>query len=250
MKNGELVSCNDRDITLNQNSWCRFDGALTLPDISGFSLFNAFFFRDFPADVLDKLQSASTLRNYKKNTVIINLGDDSQAAYLIVDGSAYAYTDDENGNEYIVNSFGPGDCFGELGLLDGKPRTAHVVTTTPCECLVIPKADFQRCIFATPEAASATIRSLTGRIRTMTDDVSCLAMLDVYGRIARLIKNSSQETTDGKRVTSRMTHQEIANRIGSSREMVSKIVKDLIVGGYIATDKQKIYLLKDLPERW
>lgn len=219
-------------------------------ETASFSLANAPFFEHFPAEALEKLQNASARRKFKNNSHVINLGDDSHAAYLIIEGSAYAYTDDEEGNEYIVNSFGPGDCFGELGLLDDKPRTAHVVTTTACECLVIPKADFQRCIFATPEAASATIRTLTGRIRTMTDDVSCLAMLDVYGRIARVIKNSSEESSDGERITQRMTHQEIANRIGSSREMVSKIVKDLTVGGYIRTEKQRISLLKDLPEKW
>lgn len=221
-----------------------------MPDKSVFSLSTAPFFENFPTEALEKLQSASTWRKYKKNTLIINHGDDSQAAYLIAEGTAYAYTDDDDGNEHIVNTFGPGDCFGELGLLDDKPRTAHVLATSVCECLVIPKAEFQRCIFATPVAASATIRTLTARIRAMTDDVSCLAMLDVYGRIARLINNSLVEENDGRRVTGRMTHQEIANRIGSSREMVSKIVKDLTIGGYISSDKQRICLLKQLPDRW
>ncbi len=208
------------------------------------------FFDGFPAEVIAELESASALRKYKKNSQIINQGDDSQAAYLLVEGTALAYIDDEEGNEFIFNTFQAGDCFGELALLDDQPRSAHVVTTSDCECLVIPKAEFQRCVFNTPDAASATIRMLIARIRSMTEEVSCLAMLDVYGRIVRLFRNTSEVTDDGSLVTERMTHQEMANRIGSSREMVSKIIKDLTVGGYISTDKQRITLIKNLPERW
>lgn len=221
-----------------------------MPDSNAHLLSKAPFFEGFPADVMQQLQDASTLRKYKKNSHIINQGDNSQAAYLLVEGTALAYIDDKEGNEFIFNTFKPGDCFGELGLLDDQPRSAHVVTTSNCDCLVIPKAEFQRCVFTSPDAASATIRMLIARIRAMTDEVSCLAMLDVYGRIARLIQNSSAEASDGTRETGRMTHQEIANRIGSSREMVSKIIKDLTVGGYISTHKQRITLVKDLPERW
>lgn len=223
-----------------------------MKESSAFSLSETPFFEQFPSEAINILQEASTLRKYKKNTHIINLGDESLAAYLIIEGTAHAYTDDEQGNEYIVNTFGPGDCFGELGLLDNSSRTAHVVTTSASECLVIPKSEFQRCIFGTPEAASATIKMLTKRIREMTEDASCLAMLDVYGRIARLIRGAAElnDSNDGQTVTERMTHQEIANRIGSSREMVSRIMKDLTAGGYIKTDKQRITVLKNLPDRW
>lgn len=221
-----------------------------MPDTNSQFLSNAPFFESFPAEVIDQLQAVSTSRTYPKNTHIINQGGEAKAAYLLVEGAAFAYTDDGEGNEFIFNTFKAGDCFGELGLLDDQPRSVHVLTTTDCECLVIPKDEFQRCVFTTPDAASATIRMLIARIRSMTDEVSCLAMLDVYGRIARLIQNSSEENSEGKRETDRMTHQEIASRIGSSREMVSKIIKDLTVGGYISSHKSKITLIKDLPKRW
>ncbi len=212
------------------------------------SLADAAFFNDFPDDIIRRLQESSTRRRYKKNTNVINLGDDSRAAYLLLSGSAKAFTENCDGNEFIVNTFGPGDCFGELGLLDERPRSANVITTSDSECLVISKSEFRQCIFDTPDAAAATILTLTTRIRDMTEEVSCIALLDVYGRIARLIKNSIDSSPDN--ATAPMTHQDIADRIGSSREMVSRIMKDLSTGDYIKTDNRRISVLKNLPDKW
>jgi len=208
------------------------------------------FFTDFPEHVLDVLEQASTVRKFRKNAHIILAGEECHAAYVLLDGSAYAFTDDADGNEYIITSFGKGDCFGELGLLDDKPRTANVKTTSNCECLVIPKPALQNAMQSEPAVAQAVIKTLVGRIRGMTEDVSCLALMDVYGRLARVIQNESNESIDGERMTERMTHKELANRVGSSREMVSKILRDLRIGGYIRIQDHRIVLEKTLPEKW
>ncbi len=208
------------------------------------------FFADFPEHLLEALDKASTVRKFRKNTHIIVSGEDSHAAYVILDGTAYAFTDDEDGNEFIITSFSKGDCFGELGLLDDKPRTANVMTTSECECLVIPRAEIKRALRTEPDVAMTVIRLLVGRIRGMTDDVSCLALMDVYGRLVRVVKNSAVENEQGITITERFTHQELANRVGSSREMISKILKDLRIGGYIGIDDHKIVVLKNLPEKW
>lgn len=211
---------------------------------------SSMFFSGFPEAELERLESSSAVRKFKRNTLLVNIGDDSHAAYLLLKGTANAFTDDEEGNEFIVNSFTAGDCFGELGVLDDLPRTANVITTTECECLVIPKVELMRVIESDPAVTLAVLRSLVGRIRGMTEDVSCLALMDVYGRIARVLNGEANETDDGRMKTGRMTHQELANKVGSSREMVSKILKDLKTGGYVNSEDHCIVLEKKLPDRW
>lgn len=213
-------------------------------------LANTPFFADFPAPVLASLEAQSVVRRFKKNTYLMISGDECHSAYLMLDGTANAFTDDTNGDEFIINSFRQGDCFGELGVLDGLPRTANVITTTSCECLVIPRLELIRAIESDPGVAFTVIKSLVGRIRGMTDDVSCLALMDVYGRLARVLNAESSEIEDGRFRTGRMTHQELSKRVGASREMISKILKDLKTGGYISTAEQCITIERTLPERW
>ena len=209
------------------------------------------FFSEFPAEALQRLEKNSAVRKYKKNSHLIVLGDECHAAYVLLQGSAHAYTEDESGNEFIVNSFNAGDCFGELGLLDGEPRTANIITTSPCECLVIPKVELTHIIDTVPGVAQVIMRSLVRRIRNMTEDVSCLALMDVYGRLVRVLTTEAvEDATDGRLKTGRLTHQDLGKKVGSSREMISKILKDLKAGGYIATENHCIVLEKQLPDRW
>ena len=208
------------------------------------------FFADFPATALKRLEENSAVRKFKKNSHIIINGDDSYATYVMISGSAHAYTDNADGDEFIINSFGEGDCFGELGVLDNLPRTANVLTTSPVECLVIPKAELQYVIDNEPGVANVVIRSLVGRIRGMTEDVSCLALMDVYGRLARVLRAEAKPAEDGLLKTGRVTHAELSKKVGASREMISKILKDLKIGGYIDTVDRCIVLEKNLPEQW
>lgn len=208
------------------------------------------FFSEFPPDLVDSLEQAATLRRLKKNTLIIVCGEESHSFYVLIEGTAYAYTEDDQGNEFIVETFRAGDCFGELGALDNKPRSANVKTTSDCRCLVIPRSAVLFAIEQNSAAAMAVVRSLVDRIRGMTDDVSCLAMMDVYGRLVRVLMNEAQRDETGILRTDRSTHQELANRVGSSREMVSKILKDLRIGEYIAVEGQHIIIQKTLPDRW
>jgi CRP/FNR family cyclic AMP-dependent transcriptional regulator len=214
------------------------------------SLANIEFFKVFSANAIANLERAATLRKFRKNTHIIVVGEESHAAYVLVEGSAYAFTDDDDGNELIIASFAKGDCFGELGLLDHQSRTANVITTSACQCLVIPKAEMNHEIMKEPEVTQAIIFYLVKRIRGMTDDLSCLGLMDVYGRLVRALNGATTLQEDGTRSTSRITHQELASRVGSSREMVSKILKELRVGGYISIENHTVRIHKDLPDRW
>lgn len=214
------------------------------------SLADIDFFKVFPAEGIVNLERAATLRKFKKNTHIIVVGEESHAAYVLLEGTAYAFTDDDDGNELIVASFGAGDAFGELGLLDQRTRTTNVITTSACHCLVIPKAEINHEITKEPKVAQAIIHFLVDRIRGMTDDISCLGLMDVYGRLIRALNASTTLMDDGTRVTTRITHQELASRVGASREMISKILKELRIGGYISIEDHCVRIHKDLPERW
>ncbi|MFK7891160.1 MAG: Crp/Fnr family transcriptional regulator [Granulosicoccus sp.] len=208
------------------------------------------FFCDFPADLVHSIEKAATLRRLKKNTHIIVCGEESHSFYVLIEGSAYAYTEDDQGNEFIVGSFGAGDYFGELGVLDNRPRSASVKTTGDCLCQVIPRSVLIHAIEQNSAAAIAVVHSLVDRIRGMTEDVSCLALMDVYGRLVRTLMNDAKQDDEGTLRTAKFTHQELANRVGSSREMVSKILKDLRVGEYIVVEGQEIVIQKPLPDRW
>lgn len=223
---------------------------MTMPDTSS-RIADVAFFEGFPADVLETLEAASTVRKFKKNTHIIVGGEESHAAYVLLSGTANVFSDDEEGNEFIHGVYRENELFGELGILDNKPRTANVMTTSDSECLVIPRAAFKAAIKSHPDASESVIHSLVSRIRGMTEDVSCLALMDVYGRLSRIIQQSAENNRDGDiRRTERLTHQELANRVGSSREMISKILKDLKIGGYISSENHRIVVHKDLPSKW
>lgn len=208
------------------------------------------FFTVFSADALANLEQSATVRKFKRNTDIIVMGEDSLAAYVLLDGSAYAFIDDQDGKELIVAWFSKGDCFGELGLLDNKSRTTSVKTTSNCQCLVVPKSAITYEITKDPQVAQALIHFLVRRIRSMTDDISCLGLMDVYSRLVRALNCVTDVKDDGTRVTARITHQELASRVGASREMVSKILKDLRAAGYISIENHSVRILHDLPERW
>ena len=226
------------------------NGLLPMSLDSHYDLSKTIFFKHFPDKVLRQLESSATKRKYKKNTLLITSGDDSHSAYVLITGSAHAFTEDKDGNEFILMTFQANDCFGELGILDGLQRSANVVTTSDSECLVIPGSELIKSIESTSQAALAVIKTLVGKIRGMTEDINSLALMDVYGRTIRLINSETTKNEDGVGTMSKMTHQEMANRVGSSREMVSKILKDLRKGGYIDIDNHRILVLRKLPEKW
>jgi len=189
-------------------------------------------------------------RSYPANTILINEGDLSNSMYVIKEGEVKVYASDENGKEVILLILHAGEYFGEMALVDDEPRSASVITLTPVKLMVITKADFKNFLASNSEVAFNMIRALTRKIRAMTNSVKNLALLDVYGRVAHILIDLSSEI-DGKQVINqKLTHQEIANMVGSSREMVSRILKDLSTGGYISVDKSSITINEKLPSAW
>jgi CRP/FNR family cyclic AMP-dependent transcriptional regulator len=198
-------------------------------------------------DVLQKLQKAAVKRHYPKNTILFSKGDLSDSIYVIAEGRVKAVIYNEEGREMLLSLFGPGEYFGEMAMLDGQPRSASMVTKTPCRLLIIGQDDFKRALFGNPEMSLRLLNRVLGKLREATDRIENLTFLNVYGRMVNLFLQLARSQDNELAVTEKLTHQEIANMVGSSREMVSRIMKELVCGGYIAVDKKRIIIKKKLP---
>ncbi len=198
-----------------------------------------------------QLLDHATSHDYKKNTIIFNEGDESDSLYIIKTGRVKIFLHGENGKEIVLNLHGPNEYFGEMALIDEGPRSASVVTIEPTRALILKRNDFESYLEKYPYIAINLIKVLVRRMRLLTMITGNLALLDVYGRIVRTLLSMSKTRIDGTSiVTERLTHQDIANRVGASREMVSRILKDMSMGGYIRFDNKQIIILKHLPAAW
>lgn len=207
-------------------------------------------FEGLSEDELGKLAQHSITRSYPKNAILINEGDRSDSLYVIEQGKVKVFVSDEEGREMILNILSPGDYFGELALIDDAPRSASVMTLQPTKLVMISRTDFQLCLRDSPEMAYNLIRNMAKRIRGLTDSVKSLALMDVYGRVARTLLDLAKESNGQLIIEQRLTHQEIANMVGASREMVSRIFKDLITGGYLTVERERITIKERLPRHW
>ncbi len=197
---------------------------------------------------LEVLAASSVTRQYPKNTVIINEGDHADSLYLIDQGRVKVYCSDKNGKEFIMNTLEPGDYFGELALLDDDRRSASVRTMEKCTFRIIYKEDFQRVISQHPNIAKVLMRNLTRSVRKLTDKVKSLALQDVYGRVTKVLTTMARPREDERLfIAERLTQQDIADRVGASREMVARILKDLTIGEYIGFEGRNIVINGKLP---
>jgi CRP/FNR family cyclic AMP-dependent transcriptional regulator len=206
-------------------------------------------FAGLEAGDLLAIERQAARRRYRRNTIIIEHGDDAATLFLLISGRVKVFNVGTDGKEIVFGERGPGSCIGELALLTGGQRSASVQTIEDSEFLILTQDAFNQIIVEHPKIALRLLRDLAKRICELSDDLSDLALLDVYGRIAKLIQ-STAIAENGRLITNRLTHQDIADRVGSSREMVSKILKDLKLGGYIEIEKKRIVILRPLPERW
>jgi CRP/FNR family cyclic AMP-dependent transcriptional regulator len=199
--------------------------------------------------VVRMLASHGVVRHYPKGAVIITEGDPTDSIYVILSGRVKVYLSDDQGREVVLNEHGPGHYVGELAF-DDQPRSASVMTLEPCILSVVSGKAFRAFIASDPDATLHLIRNLIQRVRVASENIRSLALLDVYGRVARLLLDLAVER-DGRLVVERpYTQQELAQRVGCSCEMVSRIFKDLVAGGYIELDGRRIRIQRSLPSHW
>jgi CRP/FNR family transcriptional regulator, cyclic AMP receptor protein len=202
-----------------------------------------------PDPFVKKLASLGRLRTYPKNTVFITEGDSSDTVFVVLTGKVKVFVADTEGHEMILDTYGAGDYVGEMAL-DGKPRSASCMTLEPTAFSVVARDPIREAIRANPDFALDMIAKVIDRARLATDNVKHLALLDVYGRVARLLLNMAVETDGKLAIPDKLTQQEIAERVGASRDMVSRIFRDLTQGGYISVENRIITINKKPPARW
>lgn len=194
---------------------------------------------------LRTLAARGIARSYRKGVMLIEEGSLGDNLYLVLSGSLRAYSSDARGREITYGVYGPGEYVGEMSL-DGGPRSASVMTEVPSRLVMVTRASLLTHISEHPEFAFELLTKVIRRARAATLSTKQLALNDVYGRLRALV---DEATLDGRHLE--MTHQGIAQRLGCSREMVSKLVKDLEQGGYLKRIAASQYQrLKTLPARW
>ncbi len=203
------------------------------------------------SDALVALAERGEQRRYRKGTLLIQEGDQGDTLFIIHSGRLRVYSAGDNDREITFGVYGPGEYLGEMSL-DGGPRSASVITLETSVCTVIARRTLERFIAERPEFAFELLAKVIRRARSATLSARQLALNDVYGRLKALLAGLAQVQDDGtQRVADRLTHQEMANRLGCSREMVSRLMKDLERGGYVTVNDQHQFVLnKPLPQRW
>jgi CRP/FNR family cyclic AMP-dependent transcriptional regulator len=179
------------------------------------------------------LERAVSRKSYARGNLILAAGDPTDSLYILVSGRIKVFISGSDGKEVILAILGPNEFFGEMGLIDNNPRSANIVALEPCELVCIPKPDFKRCLSDNFDMAMTVMRGLVKRLRDADNKIGSLALMDVFGRVARLLLETSEVIGGERVVTTRLSKQDIGRMIGASREMVSRVMRHLQQAGYI-----------------
>jgi CRP/FNR family cyclic AMP-dependent transcriptional regulator len=203
-----------------------------------------------PDSLLAKLASRGGTRDFPAQSMLILEGDTSQSLYIVLEGRVKVYASAEDGREIVLSELGPGEYLGELSM-DGERRSASVKTLEPTRCCIVQRAGWEAFLAEHADFAAHLTRKLMQQVRRLTDQVKALALQDVYARVARLLMEASVPVGDRRVMRHRMTQQDIADRVGASREMVNRVMKELTGGGYVAVDDdRRLVVCRKLPPAW
>jgi CRP/FNR family cyclic AMP-dependent transcriptional regulator len=198
-------------------------------------------FNDLSEAELTRFAEVAREREYPRNSVILFEDDPGDALYIVSSGQVKVVLIGEDGREVILSVLGDGDFFGEMALIDDEPRSAHVIAMKDSSLLVLRREDFQAQLEAHPSVALKLLRVLVQRLRRADEKIGGLVLLDVNGRVAQLLLDLAEES-GGPRITRRLTHHTIAQMIGSSRETVSRAMRELVERGYIQVNRREILI--------
>lgn len=215
---------------------------VTVATLRAFSLFNG-----MPENELLAISRLAMMRRVGRNAMVVRAGERTDFVYLVLSGSLKVLATDEEGREVIFGILGPGEIFGEMGVLDDNPRSATVIAVAPSQLVAIGKTEFKRFIQENHQFSLYIIRNLAQRLRRADRNIESLALLDVYGRVARLLLDMAENVDGQQVVTRKITKVDIAKMIGATREMVSRVMNDLRRQGFIEADERGIVLHEHAP---
>ena len=185
-------------------------------------------------------------RRFKRGEVIVEQGKKSNALFILLNGRARVVTADSRGREVILATLQPGDHIGEMSLIDNEPHSATVRAEVQTDVLMLGRLEFARCLPENSSMAYAVMRGLVQRLRHADRKIESLALMDVYGRVARALLEFAAETPEGDLlIRERISRQDIAKMVGASREMVSRVMKDLEERGFIETQENGAIIVKE-----
>ena len=202
-----------------------------------------------PAPLIEQIAAVASVRTFGKHAIVVSEGDETDSLYVMLAGRAKVFVSDENGREVQLNQVGPGEYFGEV-TLDGGPRSASVMALEECRCAVVKRSELTAFLERNPDFALHLMRKLAHRVRVLTENVRSLALMDVYGRVARLLLDLAEESGGRLVISESLTHRDIASRVGASREMISRIFSDLTDGGYVRKEDGHLVIMRKPPPRW
>lgn len=205
-------------------------------------------FQGLTDDTLGEVARSAMMRRIPRGQAVVHAGDRTDYIYFVLTGSLKVVVSDEDGREVILSILGQGELFGEMGMFGEQPRSASVVAVVPSDLIMVAKNDFRHLMQENFEVAWRMMCNLADRLRNADRKIESLALMDVYGRVARLLLEMSEEVNGENLVVRKVTKQDIAKMIGASREMVSRVMKDLSVQGLIEDTDQGIVLRERLHE--
>ncbi|OYU28218.1 Crp/Fnr family transcriptional regulator [Paucibacter sp. B51] len=201
-------------------------------------------------EMLREIARRGDVRAFPALSTLLREGDTTDAFYILLSGRVKVFGTDSKGREVVYNTMGPGEYFGELSL-DGSSRSASVQCLEPVKCVMVRGTDMREFLGQHPDFALHLIRHLIALLRRSTDSVKSLALDDVYSRLAKLLQEMAEPDVSGRLVVPhKLTQQDLAERVGASREMISRILQQLVKGGYIERQGRRMVLLKKLPPGW
>jgi CRP/FNR family cyclic AMP-dependent transcriptional regulator len=198
---------------------------------------------------IDSLAQLASRRHFARETPVFFEHEEGDSFFMILEGRVKVTILGDDGREVILSMLGPGDFFGEMALLDDEPRSATAIAVEDCDLLSLQRSDFEGVVTSRASISSALIKVLSARLRKANHQISTLALLDVYGRVARVLldmaRDEGRRLRDGRIAFRRATHQEIANRIGTTRETVTRMMKDLERQGLIRVEGREFIVGPD-----
>jgi CRP/FNR family cyclic AMP-dependent transcriptional regulator len=202
-----------------------------------------------PQALLDAIAPHGMTRSFPAHAILINEGDSTDSLYIVLSGRVKVYASSDDGREVVLTEYGPGEYFGELAI-DGERRSASIKAIESCTCRVVQGSDLRQFLSDHPDFAVHLTRKLIRMVRRLTDQVRSMALQDVYGRMVRVLTEMSEPDGEQRVMRRKLTQQDIADRIGSSREMVNRVMKELTAGGYIGQRDGRMVIMRKLPAAW
>ena len=208
------------------------------------------FFSGLAEDDLEQIAEHATPESFRRGALIISDGDPADALYVVINDRVKVFLGSDDGKEVVLTILGPGESFGEIALLDEEPRSASVAAMEKTTVLVIRRDRFLELLRENSDLSWAMIRSLSHLVRRLTGSVQSLALNDVYRRIVEILEQRGVFEGEVRVINERLTHQLLADMVGASREMVSRIMSDLVKGGYLTVSRDQIRINRRLPSGW